>query len=118
MPRLPGGAGRLRQRVARLWAVQAEPGGRLRSVGATGPRALGRTDRRAHFFPRHGEDLSALRPAAPPRLVALPRARRSRSRQPAPGPRPSIRAGTRTFLPPGGGGRPDGPWTRGGPAAT
>src|SRR5260370_35063941 len=98
MPRLARGAGRLRERLARLRTVQAQPAGRLRSVGATGPRDLRRTDRRAHFFPRHSEDLPALRPAASPRLVALPKARRSQSRLPAPAPRPPIQAATRTFV--------------------
>ena len=45
--------GRLGERLARVRPVQAEPGRRLRALGAAGARDRGRPDRRAHVLPRH-----------------------------------------------------------------
>ena len=61
--------GRLGERLAGVRAVQAEPGRRLRAVGAAGDRARQRPHRRVLVLPRHRDALPALRPAAAPRRV-------------------------------------------------
>ena len=67
------------ERLARVRPVQAEPGRRLRAVGAAGARALRRADRRvarSSSTPRRSSRSSACRPA---RRVARPPGRRTRS---------------------------------------
>ena len=72
LARDPGADG---QRLAGVRPVQAERDGeRLRAVGAPGPRAVRRPDRRVHVLPRHRDAVPALRAARPPRRLA-PRAR-------------------------------------------
>ena len=56
--------GRIGERLARVRAVQAEPGRRIRALGAAGARDRGRPDRRAHVLPRHRAPVPALRPPA------------------------------------------------------
>ena len=52
------------ERLAGLRPVQAEPGRRLRAVGAAGARAFRRADRRVHVLPRRRHAVPAVRPPA------------------------------------------------------
>src|SRR5205823_3780533 len=80
LPRLARAPDRRGERLAGVWAVQAERiRQRFRPVGSAGARGLRRPDRRADLLSRHRPGLSALRPPAPARGVAPNPGRRTRS---------------------------------------
>ncbi len=66
-------ADRRRERLTRVRAVQAGARRRVRTVGASGDRDRGRTDRRAHLLPRHEDAVPALRAARAARRRRLVR---------------------------------------------